>query len=231
MNHVLVVITGIAYVRQECSHDSIKGMWEKRAAMIASVTRGHAMSVMVNASYTARPLRFLVARPVARSFSAQRHDSIPILAYRLSQLERLACIEHLRHFSISGARHGFPRIGRSSMCMLQCQPGWLPHIDDQNHQGPLQTVWPHGVSHCAWPPKFALLATHLACGKDGLAGSPVHMWRRYRPPHQRCGALGPPADHTAHASAVSSASSGGWTAGMLSTGPAQLRRCLPGDVA
>ena len=55
-----------------------------------------------------RALRCLAARLVSRSFSAQRHDSVPILACRLRQLERLACIEDLQQFCISASQCNAP---------------------------------------------------------------------------------------------------------------------------
>ena len=74
------------------------------------------MSAMVSALYAAvqaglcgpcQPLAQWPG-PVFRSFSAQRHDRVPILACRLRQLERLACIEHLPHVCISAAQYDAP---------------------------------------------------------------------------------------------------------------------------
>ena len=106
----------------------------------------------------AQASRVLAVGPLSRSISAQRHDSVLVLACRLCQLERLACVEHLPHFCISAAQHGFPRIGRSSTCRLQCYLGWSVHLDVTNYQGHLKRVWPHDVSCCTWPPKYLLSA-------------------------------------------------------------------------
>ena len=69
----------------------------------------------------AQAVRTLLAGVSARNFSAQRHDSVLIVACQLRQLDRLAFVEHLPDYSVSACCLLVMSQSRdSASCMMPC---------------------------------------------------------------------------------------------------------------